>query len=214
MIESITDAASFVVLAACSCMTLFRAQRTRSTTWLTLSFFFVCFLMGNSYWTGYLLVFGETPRYSNISDMSWIASYVFLLMLELEADKHRTVSAPVPAAWIPVAVCAACGVYFIVTHGDPLINIADEGLLAAVGFFAVRGLAARQPDRASSGLTYNRAFHMAALAFVFAEQAVWIASCFLEPGPIETLNAYIVLNVVLMLSTAALLACAWRSDAP
>jgi hypothetical protein len=212
MIESIADSLSFVVLASCFGLAVVRALRTRSTAWLMIVLFYGCMLMGNAYWLGYLLVFGETPRYSNISELSWIAAYVFLLMLEIESDRLRAISAPVPVTWIPVVACAVCGVYFIANYGSVLINIADEGLLGAAGYFAVRGLVAQPEDSALGGLAYNRRFHAAVLVFVFVELALWVASCFVDPGPIQSVNAYIVLNYALALSTISILVCAWKSD--
>lgn len=216
MIEGVSEIASLVVMAACFGLALARAWRKRSTAWVTLALFFGCMLLGDVYWLGYLAVFDETPRYSRISELSWVAAYAFLLMTEIEADRRRAVSAPVRTAWVPVVLCAAFGTYFIATFGSPLLNIADEGLLAAAGFFAVRGFVAKPTDHAGDSsvesLAYNRRFHAAVLAFILVEQALWLASCFLDPGPIETVNAYIVLNYVLALSIAAILACAWKSD--
>ena len=218
MIEGISDAVQLVVVAACFALALLRSLSTRNTTWLSLVCFFACMLLGNAYWFGYLVVFGEAPRYSYIADLSWVAGYVFLLMIVVEADQQRGLTAPVPAAWLPVAFCAACCIFYIVDSGSPLLNIADNGLLAALGFFAVRDIVAKPPSGEASGgsrrihLAYNKAFHWSLIAFIAVEQAVWLASCFLEPGPILVVDPYIVLSNVLTLSYVAILACAWRSD--
>ena len=212
--ESTSDAIQLVVLAACFAFALVRALREHNTTWLSIVCFFACMLLGNVYWFGYLLVFGETPQYSYIADLAWIAGYVFLLILVVEADRSRGVSAPVPAAWAPVVLCAACCVFYIVTSGSPLLNIADNGLLAAIGFFAMRGIVAHPEARSTDNhLADNRAFHVAVLAFVIIEQALWLSSCLLEPGPIDTVNPYIVIGFVLTLSYAAILGCAGGSEA-
>lgn len=212
MIESISDAAELAVLAACFALAVVRALRERNQMWTTLTCFYACMLLGDAYWLGYLLVFGETPRYSYVADLGWIAGYVFLIMLAVEADRKRGVSAPVPAAWVPVAACAACCVYYIATSGDVPLNLADNGLLAAVGYFAVRGIAATRPVGSDGGrLAHNRVFHWSLLAFVAVEQAVWVASTFLAPGPILGMNAYIVVSFALTAAYAAILACAWRS---
>ena len=143
MIEAVCDAVQLVVLAACLGLSLWRAFKTRATAWLMLACFFGCMFLGNVNWVGYQVVFGETPRPSFIEDLTWTAGYLFLVLIEKQCDEARAPSPPVPAAWIPVAVCAACCAYFIYIGGKPILNIADNGLLAAVGFFAVRGLAAR-----------------------------------------------------------------------
>lgn len=218
MMESVSDAVQLAVLAACFAFSLVRALRERRAAWTAMTLFYACMLLGNAYWLGYQLVFGDIPHYSRIAELSWIAGYVFLVMLAVELDRERGVAAPVPAAWVPVAVCAACCVFYTVDSGSPLVNIADNGLLAAVGFFAVRGLAApaAQPAEGLSvrNLAGNRPLHAALLAFVAVEQALWLASCLPKPELINGVDPYIVLNYVLTLAYAAILACAWRSDAP
>ena len=177
-------------------------------------------LLGNAYWLGYLLVFGETPQYSYIPEMAWFASYLFLLMLLVEADRRRGMSAVVPMAWVPVVVCGVCCVYYIASHGSPLLNIADNGIMAAIGYFSVRGGVASRSAAVSDGnrladnrhLAYNRAFHIAALVYVIVEQLLWLSSCFLEPGPILLVEPYIVINFASTVCFPLILACAWRSE--
>ena len=213
MIESVSDTIQLLVLVVCFVLATGRALRERDTTWVTVVCFFGCMMLGNAYWLGYLLVFGETPHYSYIAEMSWIAGYIFLLMLLVEADKHRGMSALVPVAWVPVIVCGICCVYYIAGYGSPLLNIADNGFMAAIGYFAVRGIAAT-PSKDSGGnrLAGNKAFHVAALVFVVVEQLLWLSSCFLEPGPISSVDPYIVIGFAFTLSFALILACAWRSN--
>ena len=218
MIESVSDAVQLVVLAACFALSLVRALRERDTAWTAMACFYACMLLGNAYWLGFQLVFGDIPHYSRIAELSWIAGYVFLVMLAVELDRGRGVAAPVPAAWIPVAACAACCIFYIAYNGSPLLNIADNGLLAIIGFFAVKGIAMPVAQSAESGWTRkmagNRPLHAALLAFVVVEQALWLASCFPEPELLSGVDFYIVLNYALTLSYAAILACAWKSDAP
>ena len=215
MIESVSDAVQLAVLAACFVLALVRALRKRGTAWTAMACFYACMLLGDAYWLGYQLVFGDIPHYSRIAELSWIAGYVFLAMLAADLDRGRGVAAPVPAAWAPAAVCAACCIFYIVDSGSPLVNIADNGLLAVVGFFAVRGIAASDSRSAESrqarSLAGNRPLHVALLAFVVVEQALWLASCLPEPELLSGVDFYIVLNYVLTLSYAAILACAWRS---
>ena len=208
MIEAVCDAVQLVILAACLGLSLWRAFATRGTVWLMLACFFGCMLLGNVNWLGYQVVFGETPTVAFIEDLSWTAGFLFLALIEKQCDDARAPSPPVPVAWIPVALCAACCVFFIVSNGEPLLNVAENGLLAAVGFFAARGLAAGSGD----GFSRNRLFHGAMLAYVVAEEALWLSSCFLQPGEIVTIGPYIVFDCALTLASAALLACAWRCD--
>ena len=215
MIYSASEIIQLLVLAVLFALTLVRALRLRNAAWLSVVCFFACMLFGNVYWYGYLAVFGDTPHYSYIAELSWIAGYIFLVLLLVECDQQRGVAAPVPAAWIVVAICAALCVFYIATSGTPLLNIADNGLVAAIGFFAVRGIAARTgaPLEGRSGckrFSSNKAFHWAALLFVVAEQALWLSSLVPDPGPGSAI--YTVFNFALTASYASILLCAWKSD--
>lgn len=212
MIESVSDAIQLLVLAVCFAFAVVRALRERNSMWVTTACFFACMFLGNAYWLGFQLVFGDTPHYSYIADLGWISGYMFLLMLVADNDKRREVSAPTPIAWLPVVICIACCAYYIAVSGSPLLNVVENGLMAAIGYFAVRGIVAESANKSGgSHLAANKAFHIAVLAFVVIEQALWLSSCFLEPGLAESVAPYIVIGYILTLSYAVILACAWRS---
>ena len=212
MIYSSSEAIQLLALAVCFALALVRALRIRNTPCIEIACYFACMLLGNVYWYGYLAVFGDTPSASYISELSWIAGYVFLLMLLVECNQRRGLIAPVPVAWIPVGVCAACCVYYIYANGHPLLNLVDNGLVAALGFFAVRGLVITTRDAAESSgrsFTDNRFFYGAVLVFIIVEQVLWLSSLF---DPTADLVVYAVINHLLTLSFFAILAAAWRSD--
>ena len=214
MIYSSSETIQLLALGVCFALALIRALRMRNSAWTEVACFFACMFLGNVYWYGYLAVFGDFPNVSYISDLSWIAGYVFLLMLLGECDQGRRLTAPVPAAWVPVAACAACCVYYIYVNGYPLLNLVDNGLMAALGFFAVRGLVVR-PDGGSGKpgkrFAYNRFLHGAALAFVVVEQVLWLTSLL---DPTADLVVYGVANYALTLSYVAIFLAAWRCDEP
>ena len=208
MIETISDAIQLLVMAVCFGFSLVRVLRVRNSAWLCITCFYACMLLGNSYWLGYLIVFGETPRYSYVADLSWAAGYLFLLIPLIECNQRRAPAAPFPAAWILPVACAACGAYYICVNGYPVINVIDATLMGGLGFFAVRGLAAPS----AKGFVGNHPFYGAVLAFVIVEQALWMSSLLLEPGPILAIEPYIIIGFVLTFVYAMILACAWRSD--
>ena len=209
MIYSSSEAIQLLVLGICFALALIRALRMRNSAWTEVACFFACMFLGNVYWYGYLAVFGDTPNVSYISELSWIAGYVFLLMLMIECDQARGLAAPVRAAWVPVAVCAACCAYYIFVNGYPLLNLADNGLVAALGFFAVRGLAASPDGEPGKRFAHNRLLHGAVLAFVVVEQVLWLSSLL---DPTADLAVYGIANYALTASYAAILVAAWRSD--
>ena len=209
MITNVSEAIQLAVLIACFVLALLRALRAHNAAWLSIVCFFACMLLGNIYYFGFLVVFGDYPHYSYIADLSWIAGYIFLLMLMVECDQKRGLTAPVLLAWIPVAIGAVCCVYYIYANGYPLLNVADNGLVAALGFFAVRGLVARPDEDLGNGLASNRLLHVAVLAFFIVEEGLWLSS--MIPDPSGDYAVYSIVNYALTLSYAAILACAWRS---
>ena len=207
---NVSEATQVLMLAVCFALSLVRALRTRNVAWLEIVCFFACMFLGNVYYFGFLVVFGDTPHYSYIADLSWIAGYIFLLMLLIECDQRRGPIAPIPVAWIPVAICAACCIYYIYAAGDPFLNLADNGLVAALGYFAVRGLLSQPDEDLGKGFAESRLLHAVVLAFVFVEQGLWISS--LLPDAMPDYAVYTVFNFALSLTYAAILASSWKHD--
>ena len=54
----------------------------RQTHFLLLFCFYGCFVLGALYWTLYLLLFDTTPRVFYVSEFGWIASVIFLRILQ------------------------------------------------------------------------------------------------------------------------------------
>ena len=54
----------------------------RQTHFLLLFCFYGCFALGALYWTLYLLLFDTTPRVFYVSEFGWIASVIFLRILQ------------------------------------------------------------------------------------------------------------------------------------
>lgn len=210
MIYETSETVQLVVLVVCFALALIRAQQARNAAWLEVVCFFACMLLGNVYYYGFVVVFDDFPHYSYIADLSWIAGYVFLLMLMIQCEHERGPVAPIPAAWIPVGVSAVCCAVYICVNGYPLLNLADNGLVAALGFFAVRGLVAKPEEEIPPGLATSKPLHAAVLAFFVVEQALWLSSLIPDAGPDYVV--YTAFNYALTLICAGILACSWRHD--
>lgn len=205
MIDILDNAFQLVVLVMCVTLSVMRLFRSRSDEWLMASGFYGCSLLGLTYWIAYLLVFGETPRYFYVSDIAWVASYVFLLMLVAALDERRRPCAPVPMAWAAIAVMVPLFVLYV-TRGDALLNVVDCSIMAAIGFFAIRGIAAA-PIEGPEG---DRRLHAAVLVWWVAQLSVWTTSCFWTP---EAFVPYLVADIALSV-TYLLLALEMRRALP
>lgn len=187
MIEFLDNALQLGVLGSCVALSLINFLRCHSDEWLMVFGFFGCCFLGLTYWTFYLLAFGETPSYFYVSDLAWAAGYLFLFMLVASLDERRRPSPPVPAAWLAIVVMVPLFVLYSL-YGDVLLNFVDCAIMGAIGFFAARGLAATSFD----GPEGSRPLHLCVLTWWLAQLAVWTTSCFCGA---ESLTPYIVSDV-------------------
>ena len=57
-------------------------RKNRRQTYFLLLCFYGCFALGVLYWTLYLLLFDTTPRVFYVSEFGWVASVIFLRILQ------------------------------------------------------------------------------------------------------------------------------------
>ena len=117
-------------------------------------------------------------------------------------DGQRAPEPPVAAAWVPIIIVIPQFVLYV-THGDIVLNVIDCSLMAAIGFFTVRGILTPYKE----GLAGNRAFHVSVFIWGLLQLTVWTASCFSTP---VFSMLYTVSDFLLTVSYAGILVCAWR----
>lgn len=205
MIELFTNGVEVAVDVVAFVFVLVRLNRTRSKGWYMIALGWACLMFADIYWLGYQLVFGETPPYFYVAEIGWAAMYLFFAMLLVECNIQRSPSAPVPAAWVPVVIAVLLTGYFVYLRGNIVLNAIDGTLMAAIGFFAVKGLFAPP----GPGFRGNRAFAGAMLFFCVSEFAMWTASCFYDSGGF---GLYIACNYLMILALVLIIVSAWRSE--
>ena len=85
-------------------------KRGRQAYFLLLCFY-GCFALGALYWTLYLLLFDTTPRVFYVSEFGWVASVIFLHILQATLAGTDERSFRCRRAWARACVrCAAAGV--------------------------------------------------------------------------------------------------------
>ena len=57
-------------------------RKSRRQAYFLLLCFYGCFALGALYWTLYLLLFDTTPRVFYVSEFGWVASVIFLRILQ------------------------------------------------------------------------------------------------------------------------------------
>jgi hypothetical protein len=135
------------------------AARRRKQVYAILACYYGALAMGILYWLVYDIITSYTPKIFYVSDLCWMASYLFLLMLVTETAGPEERAFRHPAAWISPVVSTALTVFYC-QWGDWLENVVWCGLMGAAGWFSIRGCiwAARQKDTAGGTFTGRCSF--------------------------------------------------------
>ena len=147
----------------------------RQTHFLLLFCFYGCFALGALYWTLYLLLFDTTPRVFYVSEFGWIASVIFLRILQATLASPEERAFRCREAWLSPLACVPLLVFYC-TYGDILSNLIWCGMMIWLSFCAIRGLVYANGQ---TGAAWNmRYFHTGVLCFAFAEYLLWTVGCF------------------------------------
>lgn len=184
-ISTIDNAIQLAVTAGCGIYAAVLFLRRREQAWFLLTCFYGAFTLGLIYWLLFIVFRSEVPQLSPVSDLSWLAGVLFLLVLQTTVRLPEEGSYRPLWAWAVPVFCAVMCFYFF-QWGDYFLNILWEVLLGVCGYCALRGLLfARRQSGAARGHQY---FHIAVLAFILLEHCLWVASCHWQGGTI--LNPY------------------------
>ena len=80
--ELINNLFQFAVTLLGFCLSGIWYLKDRKQTYFLLTCFYGCFALGSLYWTLYLLLFSETPQVFYVSEFGWVASVIFLYLLQ------------------------------------------------------------------------------------------------------------------------------------
>ena len=114
-------------------------QKSRRQAYFLLLCFYGCFALGSLYWTLYLLLFNTTPRVFYVSEFGWVASVIFLRILQATLTDSGERGFRCRKAWLALLVGVPLLVFYC-TYGDVLSNLIWCGLMIWLSFCAVRGL--------------------------------------------------------------------------
>ena len=158
------------------------------------------FTLGSLYWTLYLLLFSRTPQVFYVSEFGWVASVIFLSILQYALSSTEERNFPCRKAMIALVIGVPLCIFYC-TFGDILSNLLWCGMMIAVSYHAIRGLIyARTQMGDARKLQY---FHAGVLCYVMAEYALWTSGCF-WPGD-SIYSPYCWFDLLLTLCIFALL---------
>ena len=110
MIEFWDYLSQFLAVAVGFCAALRVYLKSRRQPWFLLTCFYGTFALGTLYWTLHLLLRQETPQVFYVSDLAWLASYVFLLALMLTLpDAGERQSRTGLCCWRRCSACRSLG---------------------------------------------------------------------------------------------------------
>ena len=145
----------------------------RRQPYFILSCFYGCFSLAGLYWMLYTILITDTPPIFYVSDIGWVAGFLFLLLLQdsLAQTEERTFKCR--AVWLAPLTIVPLTIYFI-SIGNVLYNLIVGGIMLLFLWRSLRGFTywKRQPKEKR-----NRCFfHVTAIAFVALEHCLWISS--------------------------------------
>ena len=173
--ELVSNLSQFIVTLLGFCLSGIWYLKSRAQAYFLLTCFYGCFALGSLYWTLYLLLFSETPQVFYVSEFGWVASVIFLYLLQygLSTAEERSFACrkALLALLIGVPLCM-----FYCTFGDVLSNLLWCGMMIVVSCFSIRGLAYARRQR---GAVHNmKYFHAWVLCYATLEYALWTSGCF------------------------------------
>ena len=150
-------------------------RRSRRQAYFLLLCFYGCFALGALYWTLYLLLFDTTPRVFYVSEFGWVASLIFLRILQATLAGTEGRCFRCRRAWLAPAFGVPL-LAFYCTFGDILSNLLWCGMMIWLSFCSIRGLVRANGQ---TGAAWKiRYFHIGVLCFVASEYLLWTAGCF------------------------------------
>ena len=173
--ELIENLLQLLVTFAGACLAGFAYWKSRAQKYFLLFCFYGCFALGALYWTLYLLLFGATPRVFYVSEFGWVASMIFLRILQATLASQDEHSFRSRRAWLAPAFGVPL-LAFYCAFGDILSNLIWCGIMIGLSYCAIRGLS--YADTQTGAARNMRWFHIGVLCFVYAEYLLWTAGCF------------------------------------
>ena len=170
-IEEINNVFQLTVLALCMCISIYKSVLTKKNHWALIAMFYSVSTFGVLYWFLYLIIYGDTPYYSFISDMCWFSAFLFLLMLLLYYRKKESEKTDFRIL-IPTIFFTAAMAIFYMRWGKYLINTLYAAVMTFLIYHSIYGL---NHSSSKQGLYY---LYFVTLLFCIIEYCLWTISCF------------------------------------
>lgn len=175
MVEIIDNSIQLAVLIGCFIYSAVRSIRSRELAWFLITCYYGAYALGLTYWLIFLIINLETPRISLVSDLSWMASVLFLILLENTLRLPGEDEYHLLWSWVP-PIFSAVMCFFFFLWGEYRLDILWAILMGACGYYALRGLMFVR--RQNTEMRRCQYIYLAILSYILLEHCLWLTSCF------------------------------------
>lgn len=191
--EVIDNFFQVAMLGLASIASLVFAIRYQKRQFVFLAFAYGCFTFGTLFYVLHLVILGDIPRISYISEISWLASYLFYLGLQLLRTKNTKLR------FSPFAALYA----FLLAEEIIKWRILAESLVASVFFAVLLGMIAYLSFFHMNQKGVFRPFDLCMLLCVTLQIVLYIVSAFMKD--FTRFNLYFAVDLTLTSLFALLL---------
>ena len=193
MYETFENAFQILMLVISAGISLSLAAKTREKACVLLSFFYGCWVLGDIYWQLCLMLFGDIPQLSLVSDLSWYASFIFLYILLRYVEPKAELSKRF-LPWLGPLFTFSMAVFFIFQNGvwqvgSNLLCALFRGILL---YASISRLMDHQRDGTKNYLC------ILVLFFIMMEYGMWISTSFVLED--NLLHPYYWFDILLSIS--------------
>ena len=142
--ELVSNLGQFVITLLGFCLSGIHYLKSRKQAYFLLTCFYGCFTLGSLYWTLYLLLFSRTPQVFYVSEFGWVASVIFLSILQYALSSTEERNFPCRKAMIALVIGVPlvrdddrC---FLSCYPGPYICPGTDGRCAQAAIFSRRSV--------------------------------------------------------------------------
>lgn len=199
--ELIDNCFQVAVLLCAALAAIAAALRHKDRRFLILALFYICISMGTLYWVLCIFIMGNVPQVFYVSEFSWLAAYLFLLLFQMvRTDQVRTLFSLLSLSCAMFA--AAVVLVFRMFGPSYFVSAAFAGVVFAIVYLTVW----RLRHRSGGG-----PIDCWLLLCVVLQLLLYVVSDFMQD--FTRFNLYFAVDITLTFSFTALLPLALREVA-
>ncbi|MEG2929488.1 MAG: hypothetical protein RR846_08035 [Oscillospiraceae bacterium] len=182
MIEIVDNAVQLLVTTGCAVWAGALAARRKSQAYFILACFYGTFALGVLFWLSYLVIMTYTPKIFYVSDLSWFASFLFLMLLSASLSEPQERLYKPLAPWVVAALPTAATIYFLFL-GDIIGTLLWCPLLIVCTYHSAKGFLYAHSQHGEQ--RRRQWIYLAILFVIFTEFTLWTLSYFFKSSTIQ-----------------------------